>query len=101
MTRRPRAAFTRASICAHEMIELLLREMRRGLEHPQLQETLQWSRVFGEQSAVASLQKLVQALAVLPAEGDANPNMLLPAPAEPDLSAEEMEMLAAWLAQQD
>lgn len=100
MTRQVPPAFARASNRAHEIIELMLQMMLQGLQEPELQEQAQWNRLFGDkQSTAASLQKLVQALAVLPVEGGAKANAAALAEVEPELSAEEMEMLAAWLAQ--
>jgi hypothetical protein len=103
MKRRPSAtpALARTSQRAQVLIESMLREMQRGLREPSRLESPAWEQLFGaKQSMVSNLQKLVQALAALPLAGASDAS---PPPAEPlaadALTAEEMALLAAWLAE--
>ena len=89
----------RAAKRAGTLIEAMLKEMQRGMRHPHVLESPEWERVFGsKQSAVANLQKLVQALAVLPAFAAHPSNTAGADQPETTLSDEEMQLLAAWLA---
>jgi len=87
----------RASKRANLLIEAMLKEMQRGIRDPQRFESTEWERLFGnKQSMVVNLQKLVQALAVLPSALSCETSKPIQNGA---LSAQEMELLAEWLKQ--
>lgn len=101
MKRSPDASrvSARASKRANALIEAMLREMQRGLRQPELLDGPQWERVFGaKQSMVVNLQKLVQALSALPVPEPATPKGASKNQPVQTLSAEEMRLLTAWLA---
>lgn len=92
-------SLTRANKRAAAIIESLLKEMQRGVRDQTLLESPEWERLFGaKQSVVVNLQKLVQALATLPSEGNtaSTPQAHQEGAA---LSEEEMKLLTAWLAE--
>lgn len=87
-----------ASKRAYALIESILKEMQRGIRDPSRLKHPDWELLFGaKQGVVANLQKLVQALSALPVEAasgtDAKPILADETP----LSAEEMQLLIAWL----
>ena len=91
-------AALRTSKRARSIIELLLEEMRQGMRDPDRVMTKEWERLFGsKQSVVVNLQKLVQALSVLP-DGEAVEEVDSPT-ALPPMTAEEVAILKAWLAE--
>ncbi len=91
----------RAAKRAGQLIEALLKEMQVGLQDPERLESLHWVQLFGaKQSAVVNLQKLVQALSALPDAGGAKPTANAEYPEGEALSAEEMQLLTAWLGQE-
>ena len=81
---------------ARKLVESMLTSMEVGLSGDVSQE--EWERIFGSKdSAVVSLQKLVQVIAVLSHQVD---GMLAPkeSHAEHMLTPEEMALLTDWLA---
>lgn len=91
------AAGLRTSKQARAIIELLLEEMREGMTDPSRAMSEEWERLFGsKQSVVANLQKLVQALAVLPDGEGVEEDAQAPLP---PMSSEEVGILKEWLEQ--
>ncbi len=77
---------------------MMLKAMQRGMAEPEFLVSEEWAMLFGsKQSMVVNLQKLVQALAALPGEVAQPERESAKAAAQP-LSAEEMALLTAWLA---
>lgn len=96
--RKPRGknpATARTNKQARRVIELVLKEMRAGMKNPSKLLSKEWAQLFGaNQSMVANLQKLIQAMAVLPEpEGETKGRD----PELPPMTAQEMEILIAWL----
>ncbi len=101
MKRSPDAvrASARAVKRAHALIDAMLKEMQRGLRQPEMLANPEWERLFGsKQSMVVNLQKLVQALAALPAIEDEKGKTKSSSEGVEALSAEEMRLLTQWLA---
>ncbi len=99
-SRHVRPASSRAVKRARVLIELMLREMQRGLRDPAHRTSEEWNKLFGaKQSMVVNLQKLVASLAALPQESECAET--LPDAISPDtpITPEEMELLKAWLAE--
>lgn len=77
------------------MVESLLLVMEKGISSADADTDEQWKRLFGtKDSAVVTLQKLVQLLAELPGEaGREKAEEVAPVPLEPD----EMRLITQWL----
>lgn len=77
------------------LIELMLQEMRLGMESPGHIATEKWDKLFGpKQSMVANIQKLVSALAALPEEIAPESEHV---PQDIEVTPEELAMLTSWL----
>ena len=100
--RRAAPSLARANKRAGALIESLLKEIQRGVDEPALLESPEWERLFGlKQSVVVNVQKLVQALAVLPNEEPDNVTKGKEAQQDDRLTDEEMGMLTEWLAEKN
>lgn len=83
----------RAGKRAHQLIDRILKEMQAGLDDKTRLQNPEWERLFGtKQSMVANLQKLVQALMILPSDGTSKKG----AAADVPLGFKELQLLAAW-----
>jgi hypothetical protein len=95
-------ALGRATKRASALIEALLEEMQNGVGDPELLKNPAWVQLFGDkQSMVVNLQKLVQALAVLPVLASKH---AAPKKAHREvtrLNDEEMGILTDWLTQRE
>ena len=102
MKRKPtgKASLACASKRANVLIESMLKEMQRGLRDPVRMQDPLWIQLFGaKQSMVVNVQKLVQTLAALPQEPMAQDSVSKAHPEGHALTAEEMGLLTAWLAE--
>lgn len=81
------------------VIELLLSELERGIDDPDIVTSTAWKKLFGEKdSIVTQVQKLAATLKSL-REEPAKQNKAKKLPQEEvPLSEEEMRLLTAWLA---
>lgn len=94
------SSLTRSGKRANAVIDAMLKEMQRGLKEPALTEKEPWKALFGtKDSMVVNVQKLVQALAALPAEPVAKTNPAQTNPEGERLTDEEMRLLTEWLAE--
>jgi hypothetical protein len=85
---------------ANRLIESILKEMQQALRDPQRCARPEWEMLFGsKQSMVVNLQKLVQALAVIPISELSKPSEKGASQEVPELTKQEIELLAAWLTQ--
>ena len=99
-SKRAAPAHARATKRAEALIEALLKEMQRGVKNQALLESPEWERLFGpKHSVTVNVQKLVQALAALPCEEQAQVSKELVTAEGQRLSDEEMRMLTEWLAE--
>lgn len=100
MKKRPVAkpALAGSSKRAHALIECMLREMQRALRDPARLESPEWDRLFGaKQSMVVNVQKLVQALAVIPIAEIVEDSSQADHQEGQKLSPQEMDLLRDWL----
>ncbi len=82
---------------ARKLVESMLTAMEEGLSGEE--SSKEWKRLFGSKdSAVVSLQKLVQVIGVLSNQVDAMVVVPKDDVVEHDLSPEEMALLTEWLA---
>jgi hypothetical protein len=79
----------------HALIEMMLEEMQRGLDDPDRLTKPEWTRLFGSrQSMVGNVQKLVQALAAIPAEDNSAEGGQ---EGKRPLSLPEVALISAWM----
>lgn len=96
-TARRAKSYRRAQI----VIETLLSEIQRGIQSPDIIKSEEWKKLFGtKDSIVANVQKLVATLGDLPEHQGTYHTPGTPHPEEVPLTAEEVQILAEWIKDQ-